>query len=106
MSLTQSQIERLIKTNDKITIIRKSHSKSDVWLRFGKIKVDGVIQFLNSNSIRFRFIFNLLIRIRFSNRIRIEFFRISNRIQMYCIVQKNWHSTFTISNYKKLSKII
>ena len=77
MSLTQSEIERLIKTNDKITIIRKSHSKSDVWLRFGKIKVDGVIQFLNSNSIRFRFIFNLLIRIR------IEFFRISNRIQMY-----------------------
>ena len=83
MSLTQSEIERLIKTNDKITIIRKSDSKSDVWLRFGKIKVDGVIQFLNSNSIRFRFIFNLLIRIRFSNRIRIEFFRISNRIQMY-----------------------
>ena len=75
MSLTQSEIERLIKTNDKITIIRKSDSKSDVWLRLGKIKVDGVIQFLNSNSIRFRFIFNLLIRI--------EFFRISNRIQMY-----------------------
>ena len=84
MSLTQSEIERLIKTNDKITIIRKSHSKSDVWLRFGKIKVDGVIQFLNSNSIRFRFIFNLLIRIRFSNRIRIEFFRISNRIESRC----------------------
>ena len=84
MSLTQSEIERLIKTNDKITIIRKSDSKSDVWLRLGKIKVDGVIQFLNSNSIRFRFIFNLLIRIRFSNRIRIEFFRISNRIESRC----------------------
>ena len=45
MSLTQSEIERLIKTNDdKITIIRKSDSKSDVWSRFGKIKVDSVIQ--------------------------------------------------------------
>lgn len=25
---------------------------------------------------------------------------------MYSIVQKNWQSTFTISNYKKLNKII